>query len=196
MKHIKLYEDFSGDEWLPNGLTLTLINPHVDEFDFLLPITRVRSKDDLFSLYDNYGYFYVIQHAINNNILVGQIFPDDEDEDDNDGMTVGKPKLLFASKYVDATYPEIVDTEDSKEMILDAVATYGDKLNDFLEVIKTQYKAYYPGDAEIQRVKNSDYSRMSKAELEELLDQAVEEGDYKKADEINRHLNPDSFKEN
>ena len=194
MKHIKLYEDFSGDEWLPNGLTLTLINPHVDEFDFLLPITKVQSKDDLFSLYDSYGYFYVIQHAINNNILVGQIFPDDEDEDENDGMTMGKPKLLFASKYADATYPEIMDTNDSKEMILDAIATYGDKLNDFLEVIKTQYKAYYPDEADIQRVKNSDYSRMSKAELKELLDQAVEDGDYKKADEINRHLNPDSFK--
>jgi hypothetical protein len=191
MKHIKLYEDFSGDEWLPNGLTLTLINPKKDEHGFIAKIARI-TEDDIMRLFEEHGYFYVIQQGFNKGMLIGQIF----NEDDEDGETLEKPKLLFlATNGIESTYTEIMDPQDSKEMILDAVALYGDEINEFLELIKTQYPAYYPGDAEIERVRNSDYSRMSREELEELLDQAVEEGDYKKADEINRYLNPDSFGE-
>lgn len=189
MKHIKIYEDFSGDEWLPNGLTLTLINPKNDEHEFISKITRM-SEDEIVRLYEEYGYFYAIQGGFNGSMLIGQIF----NVDDEDGEALEKPKLLFlASNGIEATYNEITDPADSKDMILDAVAVYDEELNDFLYVIKTQYPAYYPGDAEIQKVKNSDYTRMSKGDLEELLNQAIEANDFKKADEINRHLNPESF---
>jgi hypothetical protein len=76
-------------------------------------------------------------------------------------------------------------------MILDAVSTYGDKMDEFLEIVKEEYPGYYPGDQAIADAEIPNYSNMSKSQLNDLLNKALDDKDYEKADEISKILNPD-----
>jgi hypothetical protein len=75
-------------------------------------------------------------------------------------------------------------------MLLDAVSTYGDKMDEFLEKVKGEYPGYYPGDQAIAAAEIPNYSKMSKAQLRDLLNKALEDKDYDKVDEISKILNP------
>ena len=188
MKHIKLFEDFSGISQ-PNGLTLSIIDPTKDEVSFLVPF--VGDLGMIKRLFDLHGYFYVIQFDISDNVLVGQIFKPGQEIDDE---VIEKPELWFISNSTKARLDEIMDEEMCKEMILDAVETYGDKMDEFLSVIKEDYPNYYPGDQAIMSAEVPDYSRMSKTQLNDLLNKALDDRDYDKAEEISKIINPNSSK--
>jgi hypothetical protein len=119
--------------------------------------------------------------------LVGQIFKPGQKID---GEVIEKPELLFISQSTKATLDEIMDEEMCKEMLLDAVSTYGDKMDEFLEIVKGEYPGYYPGDQAIAAAEIPNYSKMSKAQLRDLLNKALEDKDYDKVDEISKILNP------
>lgn len=185
MKHIKLFEDFTGIE-SPNGLTLSIIDPTKDEISFLIPF--VGDRNAIMGMYQAHGCFYVIQFDISENILVGQIFKPGQRIDDE---VIEKPELLFISQSTKATLDEIMDEEMCKEMLLDAVSTYGDKMDEFLEIVKEEYPGYYPGDQAIADAEIPNYSNMSKSQLNDLLNKALDDKDYEKADEISKILNPE-----
>jgi hypothetical protein len=185
MKHIKLFEDFTGIE-SPNGLTLSIIDPTKDEISFLLPF--MGDRNTIMRMFETHGCFYVIQFDISENVLVGQIFKPGQRIDDE---VIEKPELLFISQSTKATLDEIMDEEMCKEMLLDAVSTYGDKMDEFLEIVKEEYPGYYPGDQAIADAEIPNYSNMSKSQLRDLLNKALEDKDYEEADEISKILNPD-----
>jgi hypothetical protein len=184
MKHIKLFEDFAGIE-SPNGLTLSIIDPTKDEISFLIPF--VGDRNAIMGMYRAHGCFYVIQFDISPNVLVGQIFKPGQKID---GEVIEKPELLFISQVERAKLDEIMDEEMCKEMLLDAVSTYGDKMDEFLEIVKEEYPGYYPGDQAIADAEIPDYSKMSKTQLREIINKALEDKDYDKVDEISKILNP------
>lgn len=185
MKHIKLFEDFAGIE-PPNGLTLSIIDPTKDEISYLIPF--VGDRNAIMKMYQAHGYFYVIQFDINMNGLVGQIFKPGQKIDDG---VLEKPELMFISQSGKSTLDKIMDEEMGKEMILDAVSTYGDKMDEFLEIVKEEYPGYYPGDQAIADAEIPNYSNMSKSQLNDLLNKALDDKDYEKAEEISKILNPE-----
>ena len=185
MKHIKLFEDFAGIE-SPKGLTLSIIDPTKDEISFLLPF--MGDRNTIMRMFEAHGCFYVIQFDISGNVLVGQIFKPGQKIDDD---VIEKPELIFVSQVERAKLDEIMDEEMCKEMLLDAVSTYGDKMDEFLDIVKEEYPEYYPGDQAIAAAEVPNYSNMSKSQLNDLLNKALEDKDYDKADEISKIINPE-----